>query len=58
MVSLGLGDLELAIAGATGEADVLAVNAAIARHGDDWLRHFLADKGVNYSKTAKERVYA
>jgi type IV secretion system protein VirB4 len=58
MISLGLGDLELAIAGATGESDVLAVNDAIARHGDGWLRHFLADKGVNYGQTAKERVYA
>ena len=58
MVSLGLGDLELAIAGATGEADVLAVNAAIARHGDDWLRHFLAGKGVAYGHTAKERIHA
>jgi type IV secretion/conjugal transfer VirB4 family ATPase len=58
MVSLGLGDLELAIAGATSEPDVLAVNAAVARHGDDWLRHFLAGKGVAYGHTAKERIHA
>jgi type IV secretion system protein VirB4 len=58
MVSLGPGDLELAIAGATGEADVLTVNAAIARHGDDWLWQFLADKGISYGTTNKDRAYA
>jgi type IV secretion/conjugal transfer VirB4 family ATPase len=60
MVSLGLGPLELAIAGATGEPDVLAVRAAVSRHGDDWLQHFLADKGIFYvpARTRKEMIYA
>lgn len=59
MVSLGLGPLELAIAGATSEQDVLAVRQAVNTHGKDWLPHFLADKGITYGTAAtKEMVYA
>lgn len=58
MVSLGLGPLEMAIAGATGEPDVEAVRDAMRRHGGDWLRHFLAAKGVAYGAPAREQAYA
>jgi type IV secretion/conjugal transfer VirB4 family ATPase len=52
MVSLGLGPLELAVAGATSEEDVGNVREGVRRHGNDWLRHFLASKGVAYSPEA------
>jgi hypothetical protein len=58
MVSLGLGKLELAIAGATSEPDVDAVSEALRRYGDDWLPRFLADRGVAYAPREKERAYA
>jgi type IV secretion system protein TrbE len=59
MVSLGLGPLELAIAGATSETDIGIVRESIRRHGKDWLRHFLAGKGVTYSPEAiQEMAYA
>jgi len=58
MVSLGLGPLELAIAGATGEPDVLAVQGFINRHGDDWLGHFLRAKGIAYSAAPELRAAA
>jgi type IV secretion system protein VirB4 len=59
MVSLGLGPLELAIAGATGEPDANLVRDLVRQYGDDWLHHFLAGKGVSYGhQSQRETAYA
>lgn len=56
--SLGLSKFELAILGATGEQDVVAVRKARQKHGDDWLHHFMATKGFDYGSPTLERAYA
>jgi type IV secretion system protein VirB4 len=56
LVSLGLSALELAVAGATSETEVAAVRDAIRKHGDEWLQHYLADKGVAYGSEHKQLV--
>jgi len=45
-VALGLGPLEMAIAGATSEPDANAVRAWLHSHGDGWLKPYLESKGV------------
>jgi type IV secretion system protein VirB4 len=52
LTSLGLGPLELAVAGATSETDVGRVRALYATHGRDWLRHHLASKGIQHALAA------
>lgn len=46
LIQFGLGPLTLALAGATGEHDVLRARALMAQHGDGWLGHHLQDKGI------------
>jgi type IV secretion system protein VirB4 len=58
-VSLGLSALEIAIAGATSETDVLAVREAYQRHGDRWLTEYLGGLGIDYRTTpGMEVAYA
>ncbi|TDH61244.1 hypothetical protein E2C06_17900 [Dankookia rubra] len=42
------GPLMLSVAGTTGETEIRQVEALIAQHGADWLRHHLASKGLDY----------
>jgi type IV secretion system protein VirB4 len=59
LVSLGLSDLELAIAAATSETEVATVRDAIRKHGDQWLPQYLAEKGISYHAGAvREVAYA
>ena len=46
LIQFGLGPLTLALAGATGEDEVLRARALMAQHGDGWLGHHLQDKGI------------
>jgi type IV secretion system protein TrbE len=59
-ISLGLSPLELAVCGATSEADVGIVRQLYRTHGDRWLSAYLADKGIPYEAGAKpqEVIYA
>ena len=58
-VSLGLSTLELAIAGATSETDVLAVREAYQHHGDRWLTEYLGGLGIDYQTIpGREAAYA
>jgi type IV secretion system protein TrbE len=58
-VSLGLSALEIAIAGATSETDVLTVRETYQKHGDRWLTEYLSSKGIAYdAQAAKEFAYA
>ena len=58
-VSLGLSALEIAIAGATSETDVLAVREAYQHHGDRWLTEYLAGLGIDYQTIpGREVAYA
>lgn len=42
-----MGPLQLAIAGSTGEKDVLMARSLIEKHGDGWLAPYLKHKGVD-----------
>ena len=58
-VSLGLSTLELAIAGATSETDVLTVREAYQHHGDRWLTEYLGGLGIDYQTIpGRETAYA
>ena len=46
LIQFGLGPLTLALAGATGEGEVLRARALMAQHGDGWLGHHLQEKGI------------
>ena len=48
MIRLEFGPLMLSVAGTTGETEIRQVEALIAQHGADWLRHHLASKGLDY----------
>lgn len=58
MTTFDLSPLELAVAGATSEDDVLAVKALYARHGDGWLSRHLEAKGVRHTDFQKVKEYA
>ncbi|TLU71178.1 VirB4 family type IV secretion/conjugal transfer ATPase [Lichenicoccus roseus] len=49
LIDLGLGPMQLAIAGATDEADVKTVRAMVAEHGREWIYRWLDRKGVDYA---------
>ncbi len=49
LIDLGLGPLQLAIAGTTDEADVKKVKALVSRHDRDWIYRWLELKGVNHA---------
>jgi type IV secretion system protein TrbE len=49
LIDLDLGPLTLAIAGATSEDDARQVRRLVQQHGGDWVRHWLAHKGVDHA---------
>lgn len=49
VIDLGLGPVQLAFAGATGEDDVTAVKRLIAAHGAEWPWRYLDSKGIGYA---------
>jgi type IV secretion/conjugal transfer VirB4 family ATPase len=57
-VALGLSELELAIAGATSEPEVLAVREMVQQRGDEWLPYYLSSKRIDYAVPLIERAYA
>ncbi len=52
LTTLGLSPLELAVAGATSDDDVLSIKALHAAHGPAWLRHHLQAKGIQHDLAA------
>ena len=52
LTTFGLSPLELAIAAATSDDDVLTIKALYETHGADWLKHHLQSKGIDHALAA------